>query len=81
MLSMCIDAPQSTTNSLSSGFFEGGAGDDQTSEGETNVTLSLSLTLWTFLAKSNASLRAHLSSYRISSCVRSSNFGAQGLRS
>ena len=42
-LSVCIDAPQSTTNSLSSSFLEDGAGNDRTSEGEKNVVLSLSL--------------------------------------
>ena len=34
LLSMCIDAPASATNVLSSGFFEDGAGNDQTSERE-----------------------------------------------
>ena len=33
---------ESTTNYLSSGCFEDGAGNDQTSEGEKNVALSLS---------------------------------------
>ena len=31
---MCSDAPKSATNPLSSGFIEGGAGKDQTSEGK-----------------------------------------------
>ena len=40
LLSMYIDAPESTANSLSSSFFKDGAGNDQTSEGEKNVALS-----------------------------------------
>ena len=31
LLGMCIEAPESTTNYLSSGVFEDGAGNDQTS--------------------------------------------------
>ena len=65
---------QSTTNYLSSGFFEDGAGSDQTSEGEKNVLLSLSLSIWTFFDKSHASLRAHRSCCKLSSFVLSSNF-------
>ena len=34
LLSMCIDAPESTTNVVSSGFVEDGAGNDHTSESE-----------------------------------------------
>ena len=34
LLSMCIDAPESTANYLPSGFVEDGDGNDQTSEGE-----------------------------------------------
>ena len=64
LLSMCIGAPDSTTNDLSSGFFEAGAGNDQTSEGEKNVVLSLSLGSWTFFTISHASLRAHRSCCR-----------------
>ena len=37
LLTMCIDAPESTANSLSSSFFEDGAGYDQTSESELHV--------------------------------------------
>ena len=36
---MCIDAPESTTNSLSSGLIADGAGKHQFSEGEKNVVL------------------------------------------
>ena len=39
---MCIDAPEFTTNCLSSGFFEDGVGIAQTSVGEKNAALSLS---------------------------------------
>ena len=38
---MRIDAPESTTNYLSSVFFEDGAVNDQISESEKNVALSL----------------------------------------
>ena len=34
LISMCIDAPESTTNYMSSVFVEDGASNDQTSEGE-----------------------------------------------
>ena len=66
---MCIDARDSTTNYLSSGFFEDGAGNDQTFESEKNVLLSLSLSSWTFFDESHASLRAHRSCCKVSSCV------------
>ena len=56
LLGMCIGVPEPTTKSLSSGFLEvgAGAGDDQISEGEYRVVLSLSLRLWTFFAISDA---------------------------
>ena len=66
LLSTCIDALESTTNSRSSGIFQEGAGITHASVGELNVALSLFLTLWTFFAKSQASLRAHLSSCKVS---------------
>ena len=66
LLSMCIDAPESTTNSLSSGFFEDGADSDQASEDEKNVARSFLLSLWTFFAKSNASLGALHSCCKVS---------------
>ena len=44
-------------------------------------TWPCSLTLQTFFARSHASLRAHRSCCKVSSCVRSSILGAQGLRS
>ena len=45
---MCIDAPESTTNSRSSGVFEVGAGIALTSQGEKNVVLSEFLSLQLF---------------------------------
>ena len=58
LLRMCIGAPESTTKSRPSGFFEEGAGMSHASVGEWNVALSLVLSLWTFFAKSHASLQA-----------------------
>ena len=81
LLGRCTDAPESTTNYLSSSFFADGASDDQTSEGDWNVALSLVLSLWTLFANAHASLRAHLSCCKVSSCVLSSNLAAQRLRS
>ena len=62
LLSMCIDAPESTTNSRSSKGFETGAG-------VASVALSVFLSLLTF----HAALRAHLSWCKVSSCDLSSN--------
>ena len=45
LLSMCSDAPESTTNYLSSDFVKVGAGNDKTSEGELNVAVSFSLSV------------------------------------
>ena len=45
---MRIDDSESTTNSLSSGDTEDGAGRHQTSEGEKNVALCFSLSLHSF---------------------------------
>ena len=42
LLIMCIDAPESTTNSLSSGLRVDGAGRHQFSEGEKNAVLCFS---------------------------------------
>ena len=80
LLIMCIDAPESTTNSLSSGFHVD-AGKHLFSEGEKNVALSCSLNLNTFLVSFHAASRAHSSCHSVSSCDRSSNFGALELRS
>ena len=50
LLSMCIDAPECTTNFLFSDFVEDRAGKHQTSEGEQNVALSFSLCVWVLFA-------------------------------
>ena len=84
---MCIDAPEWTTNSRSSGVFE-------VYDGAIIISL-FSLTpieeikrsfvrifeLVNIFAKSPATLRAHLSWCKVSSCDLSPNFGAKGLRS
>ena len=58
LLIMCIDAPESTTNSLSSGLRIDGAGRHQFSEGEKNAVLSFSLNFRIFLASLHAASRA-----------------------
>ena len=68
------------TNSRSSGLFEVGAGITLSSIGVSNVALSAFLSLKIFFAKSHATLRAHLSWCKVSSCDLSLNFGVQGLR-
>ena len=75
-------APESTPNSLSSGFMLDGIGGHQTSEGEKIVAPFSSkspLSLYTF--RQFHPLRAHRSFAKVSSCVRSSNFGAGKCRS
>ena len=57
LLIMCIDAAESTTNSLSSGI-RVDAGKHLFSEGEKNVALSCSFNLNTFLASFHAASRA-----------------------
>ena len=79
LLIMCIDAPESTTNSLSSGW-RVDAGKHLFSEGEKNVALSCSFNFNTFLASFLAASRAPCSCHSVSSRDRSSNFGALGLR-
>ena len=76
---MCSDAPESTTNSPSSGF-RVDAGKHLFSEGEKNVALSCSFYCKTLLASFHAASRAPCSCHSISSWDRSSNFGALGLR-
>ena len=79
LLIMCIDAPESTTNSRSSGVrFD--AGRHLFSEGEKNAALFFSFFLRTLLASLNAASRAPCSCYSVSSWDRSSNFEALGLR-
>ena len=60
LLIMCIDAPESTTNSLSSGL-RVDAGRHLFSEGEKNVALSCSFNFNTLLASLHAASRAHRS--------------------
>ena len=50
LLIMCIDAPESTTKSRSSGLRVDGAGRHLFSEGDKNVALSCSFNFNTFLA-------------------------------
>ena len=76
---MCIDAPESTTNSRSSGL-RVDAGKHLFSEGEKNVALSCSLNFNTFLASFHASSFSPCSCHSVSSWDWSSNFGALGLR-
>ena len=80
LMIMYIDAPESTTNSLSSGF-NVDAGRHLFSGDEKNVALWCSFNLSTFLASFHAASRAPCSCHSVSSCGRSSNFGALGLRS
>ena len=79
LLIICIDAPESTTNSRSSGL-RFGAGRHLFYEGEKNVALSCSFNLNTLLASFHAASRAPCSCHSVSSWDRSSNFGALGLR-
>ena len=76
---MCIDAPESTTNSRSSGL-RVDASRHLFSEGEKNVALSCSFSFNTLLASFHAASRAPCSCHSVSSWDRSSNFGALGLR-
>ena len=62
-----IDAPESTTNSLSSGLMVDGAGRHQFSEGEKNVVLCFSFNFLIFLASLHAASRAHRSCHSLSS--------------
>ena len=77
---MCIDAPESTTNSRSSGL-RVDAGRHICWEGEKNAALWCSFNFNTFLASFHAASRAPCSCHSVCSRDRSSNFGAFGLRS
>ena len=79
LLVMCIDAPESTTNSRSSSV-RVDADRHLFSEGEKNVALSCSFNFNTLLASFHAASRAPFSCHSVSSKDRSSNFGALGLR-
>ena len=67
LLIMCIDAPESTTNSLSSGLRFDGASKHLSSEGEKNAALFFSFYLRTLLASLYAASRAHPSCHSVSS--------------
>ena len=58
---MCTGAPESTTNSLSSGLRFDGAGRHQFSEGEKNDALFFSSNFRMLLASLHAASRAHRS--------------------
>ena len=79
LLIMCIDAPESTTNSRSSSL-RLDAGKHLFSEGEKNVALSCSFNFDTLWASFHSASRAPCSCHTVSSWDRSSNFGALGLR-
>ena len=79
LLIICIDAPESTTNSRSSSS-RVDAGKHLFSEGEKNVALWCSFNFNTFLASFHAASRAPRSCHPVSSWDRSSNFGALELR-
>ena len=66
LLILCIDAPESTTNSLSSGL-RVDAGRHQFSEGEKNVALSCSFNFNTLLASLHAASRAPCSCHSVTS--------------
>ena len=66
LLIICIDAPESTTNSLSSSL-RVGAGKHLFSEGEKNVALSCSFNFNTLLASLHAASRAPCSCHSVSS--------------
>ena len=62
---MCIDAPESTTNSVSSGLIVAGEGRHQFSEGEKNVVLCFSFSFRIHLAI------FHAASWAYRSCLSS----------
>ena len=75
---LCIDAPESTTNSRSSGLRVDDAGRHLFSEG---WALCFPPSIFkSLLASFHAASRAPCSCHSVSSCERSSNFGALGLR-
>ena len=75
----CIDAPESTTNSLSTGLNLEGEGRHHFYVGEKNVVFCSSSNYRIFFASFNAASRAQCSCHPVSSWVRPSNFGALGL--
>ena len=79
LLIMCIDAPESTTNSRSSNF-RVDASKHLFSDAVKNVALWCSFNFNTLLNSFHAASRAPCSCHSDSSWDRSSNFGALGLR-
>ena len=67
VLIMCIDAPESTTNSLSSSLRFNGAGRHLFSEGEKNAALFFFFHFRMLLASLHAASRAHRSCHSVSS--------------
>ena len=78
LLIMCIDAPESTTNSLSSGLILDGEGRHYVNEKD--VFFFFFSVFWIFFANFHAASRAQCSCHYVSSWDRSSNFGAFGVR-
>ena len=80
---MCVDAPESTTNSRSSGDFEAYDGAIIISLFSVSIRRMkrsfVRILELVFFEKSHAALRAHLSWCKVSSCDLFPNFGAQGL--
>ena len=76
---MCIDAPESTINSLSSCLILDGQERHHFSVGESNVDLCSSFNFRIFFASFHAAPRAQCSCHSVSSWDRSSNIGAFGL--
>ena len=67
LLIMYIDAPESTTNSRSSGLRFDGAGRHQFSESDKNAALFFSSNFGMLLASLHAASRAHRSCHSVSS--------------
>ena len=67
LLTICILAQESTTNSLSSGSFVDTARSAHSSAGKLNAALFFSLSLYMFMARFQALLRAHRCCLSVSS--------------
>ena len=80
LLIMCIDALESTTNSLSSNRILDGEGRHLFSVGEKNAALCFPFNFRIFFASFHAASRAQCSFHSVSSWHRSLNFGALVLR-
>ena len=79
--SACIDAPESTANSRSSGFFQRGCRHYPCFGRRVKRGLIWVFELKDIFRQAPRFLRAHPSWCKVSSCGLSSNFGAHGLRS